>query len=180
MKLTREQLEDFYKNMDDVANHSHESEDRAIRSIRVTNRVIYTFTGLGAILAIVIFFVFVMLNKAIFHSVKSMHSITSQVKELRETMDDVTMSMRNMGNNVQYLHKMSLSVNNIATSTENISNYMQTLEKRTLELGTDTRAISYYASGINKNFSQINRSMGHISYSVNQSVKPIQQFIPLP
>jgi len=180
MKLTRQQLEGLYVHMNEVAENSDNHEQLAMKSIRGTNRVIYAFTGLGAVLAILIFVVFVLLNKAILHSVNSMSSINNQVAELRGTMDDVTLSIRNMGTNVQYLHKMSRSVNNITKSTEAINGFMGELEKQTSKLGSDTHAIGRYASSIDQNFSQINQSMGKISYSVNQVVKPIQQFIPIP
>lgn len=180
MKLTRQQLEALYGHMNEVAVNSHNHEQQAMKSIRGTNRVIYAFTGLGAILAILILVVFALLNKAIDHSVNSMEGINNQVTELRGTMDDITVSIRNMGSNVQYLHKMSGSVNNITQSTESINGYMLELEKRTLKLGANTRAINAYASNIDANFSQINQSMGNISYSVGQAVKPIQQFMPIP
>jgi len=170
----------LYGHMNEVAVNSHNHEQQAMKSIRGTNRVIYTFTGLGAIFAILIFLVFILLNKAISHSVESMQGINNQVTELRGTMDEITVSIRNMGSNVQYLHKMSHSVNNLSKSTENINGYMLALEKRTLKLGTNTRAISAYAANINNNFTQINQSMGNISYSVDQAVKPIQQFMPMP
>ena len=180
MKLTRQQLEALYGHMNEVADNSHDHEKQAMKSIRGTNRVIYAFTGLGAILAILILLVFALLNKAIDHSVSSMEGINNQVAELRGTMDDITISIHNMGNNVQYLHKMSRSVNNITQSTESINGYMLALEKRTLKLGANTRAINAYASRIDSNFLQINQSVRNISYSVGQAVKPIQQFMPMP
>ena len=180
MNLTRQQLEVLYTHMDEVATNSVESEKLAQKSIRGTNRVIYIFTSLGAILVILILSDFFLLNKAISHSIDSMSVINKQVGELQHTMKRITSSIANMGGNVEYLQRISGSVNRISQETEQMNTYMGQLEQQTLQLGSDTRAISHHATNIGKNFSHINLSVRNISYSVNQAVKPIKQFIPLP
>lgn len=180
MRLSREQLEELYVAMDEVSESAREYEKQAKNSIRRTNLVIVMFTGLGAVLAFLILSDFYLLNRAISHSINSMTVINSQAKALRVTMDDITSSIENMGTNVEYLQRIGTSVNHITQSTVKINSFMQVLNKQTQELGTDARYISHYASTINKNFNQINYSVGNISSSVNQAVQPIKQLMPMP
>ena len=180
MKLTRNQLEMLYSHMEEVAENSRNHEQLAKKSIRGTNRVIYIFTGLGCLFVFFILFEFILLNKAISHSLNSMLVINKQVSELRDTMQDITSSIGNMGKNITYLQRISSSVNRITQSTQTINGYMSNLEQQTRQLGSDTQFISAHTFTINQNFSQINQSVGHISHSVNQAVKPIKQFIPMP
>ncbi|MCK5813314.1 MAG: hypothetical protein KAH03_03610 [Cocleimonas sp.] len=180
MTLTRQQLEDLYRHMEEVAKSSSDHEVLAKKSIRGTNRVIYIFTGLGAVLAGLIFYDFVFLNKAISRSLKSMAVMNTQVVELRHTMNDITSSIANMGTNVEYLQRISSSVNHITQATRQMNGYMGQLEQQTIKLGLETRAINLHASAIDQNFSQINHSVKNISYSVHQVVRPIKQFMPIP
>ena len=180
MNLTRQQLENLYTHMDEVAKNSVTAEKLAQKSISGTNRVIYIFTGLGAIFVILILSYFLLLNRAISHSIDSMSEINNQVGELQQTMHRITSSIANMGGNVEYLQQVSGSVNRISQKTEQINTYMKQLEQRTLKLGTDAGSIRYHTANIGLNFSHINQSVRNISYSVKQAVKPIKQFIPLP
>lgn len=180
MNLTRTQLEDLYLQMDEVAKNSDSHETLAKKSIRGTNRVIYIFTLLGVILAISILYNFIFLNNAISHSLKSMSVINEQVVELRNTMENIKLSIGNMGTNVEYLQRISGSVDHITQATEKMSGYMSQLEQQTKILGAETRSISLHASAIDQNFSQINQSVKNISYSVHQTVLPIKQFMPIP
>ncbi len=180
MNLTRQQLEDLYQNMDEVAQNSKHHEELAKKSIKITNRVIYIFTALGAILVALLLFNFIFFNKAITHSLNSMATINKQVIELRHTMDDITSSIKNMGSNVEYLQRISGSINKMTQATKQMSLSMQQLKQQTKRLSVQTHAISFHSSTINQNFSQINHSVGNISYSVHQIAKPIKQFIPIP
>lgn len=180
MNLTRKQLEDLYLQMDEVAQNADNHENLAKKSIRGTNRVIYIFTFLGVLLAISILYDFIFLNKAISHSLKSMSVINEQVIELQHTMEKIKSSIGGMGTNVEYLQRISGSVNHITQETEKMSSYMSQLEQQTKILGAETHAISLHTSAINQNFSQINHSVKNISYSVHQTVLPIKQFMPIP
>ena len=180
MNLTRQQLIHLYTHMDEVSKNSMDAEDLAQKSIRGTNRVIYIFTGLGAILVVLILSDFFLLNRAISRSVESMSVINEQVGDLQHTMQRITSSIANMGDSVEYLQRISGSVNRITQETAEINTYMGQLEQQTMQLGSNTQAISHHTANIGQNFSHINQSVGNISYSINQAVKPIKQFIPLP
>ncbi len=180
MNLTRQQLEDLYTHMDDIVKNSQNSEQLAQKSIRGTNRIIIIFTGLGAVLVVLILSDFFLLNKAISRSIESMTVINKQVGELQQTMQRITSSIANMGTNVEYLQRISGSVNSITQETEKMNTYMGQLKQQTMQLGSSTRSISHHTTDIGQNFSRINQSVGSLSYSVNQAVKPIKQFMPLP
>lgn len=180
MNLTRQQLENLYGHMDEVAKNSKYSEYLAKKSIKGTNRVIYIFTVLGLILIVSILSEFIFFHKAISHSLKSMATINEQVVELHHTMTDITSSMKTMSTNIEYLQRISGSINNMTQATEQINSYMVQLERQTKILSSQTHAINLHSSNINQNFSQINKSVKNISYSVHQVAKPIKQFIPVP
>jgi methyl-accepting chemotaxis protein len=180
MNLTRQQLEDLYTHMDDIAKNSQNNEQLAQKSIRGTNRIIVIFTGLGVVLVVLILSDFFLLNKAISRSVDSMSVINKQVGDLQQTMKRITSSIANMGVNVEYLQRISGSVNSMSQETEQMNTYMGQLEQQTMQLGSNTHSISRHTANIGQNFSRINQSVGSISYSVNQAVKPIKQFMPLP
>jgi methyl-accepting chemotaxis protein len=180
MNLTRQQLKDLYTHMDDVAKNSKNHAQFSKKSIIATNRVIYVSTVLGAILVVLILSEFILLNKAISRSLDSMSVINNQVGELRITMHKITGSMVNMGGDIEYLQQISSSINELTKTTYKINNYMIELDKKTLELGKNAHNINLHTENIGKNFSQINQSLGNISYSVNEVVRPIKQFIPMP
>ncbi|MCK5903149.1 MAG: hypothetical protein KAG28_08355 [Cocleimonas sp.] len=180
MRLSRHQLEEFHLNMLEAAENTRENEDAAKQSIRRTNTVIYVFTALGAILAALILYYFLLLNQAISHSIDSMKEINQQVTELRGTMDNVTASIKTMGNNVAFLQNIGDSVGNISQSTQIVDRFMDVLKQETNHLSTHASNIRLHTSNINQNFSQINQSVNNISFSVHQAVKPIKQFLPMP
>ncbi len=180
MKLSRQQLEALYRHMNEVAENTHGHEYLARKSIRGTNWVIAIFTGIGAILVTLILSYFIFLNQAISHSIESMSVINKQVVELRHTMGDITSSIANMGNNVEYLQRISGSINNMNQTTEKMTAYMKQVEQQTKILGSQANSLALHATVIDQNFSQVNLSVGNISYSVHQAVKPIKQFIPMP
>lgn len=180
INLTRQQLENLYNHMDEMAANSRHFEDLATTNIRSTNWVVYILAGLGVIIVILILSYFTLLNKAISHSLNSMLVINKQASELRYTMDNITSSIANMDGNIKYLRKISSSANQINQTTQQMNSYMLQLEQQTTKLGSDTRFLSSHATTINQNFSQINQSVSNISSSVHQAVKPIKQFIPIP
>jgi methyl-accepting chemotaxis protein len=180
MNLTRQQLEDLYTDMDDVAKNSKKHAQFSKKSIVATNRIIYLSTGVGAILVIFILSEFILLNKAISRSLDSMSVINNQVGELRITMHKITGSMVNMGDDIEYLQSISNSVNQLTKTTYKINNHMAELDQQTITLSKNAHYINLHTENIEKNFSQINQSLGNISYSVNQVVKPIKQFMPIP
>jgi len=180
MNLTRQQLEDLYTHMHEMAENSRHFENLATTNIRGTNWIIYIFAGLGVIMVVLILSYFTLLNKAISHSLNSMSLINNQAVELRGTMDSITSSIGNMDSSIKYLPKISGSVNKINQTTEQMNGYMLQLEQQTTKLSSDTRFINTHSTTINQNLSQINQFVGSISSSVHQVVKPIKQFMPIP
>lgn len=180
MNLSREQLVIFSEGMAELAFHAEKEEQLTTKSIRVTNKVIVFFTLLGAILAVSILGLFFTLDGAIKHSIESMGTIEGQIAQLSESADEVSFSVKGMVYSVGVLPEIDRSVNAIGQSTQQMNHYLADMEAQTRQVAFDAGYVRYHAFHINERFTAMNNAVGNISYSLNESAKPIRQFFPLP
>lgn len=180
MEVSREQLENLHKDMQELLESANIHEVNTAQNIRTTNGVILVFTFLGVLLTGSIFFMFFDLTRAIHHSIRSMSTIKLQVSDLRSSMDNITSSVKHMGQDVEVLYDMNETVGHMAQETGIINSYIAQLSEQSKLLSVDVSYVRYHVERVNKNFSSINQAVDGLSYSLHETAKPIRQFIPFP
>lgn len=180
MNINKEHLSHIAACLQELADEANIQKGITQRSIVGTNFIITIFTVLGSLIVFSIFYYFFAFNQGVSHSVKSMQTIKSQMTELRDSMDSITFSIDEVGQNFGYIDLMSTNVGTMARSTDGIMHNVQILAKQTQQLGQDTQWIRYNAGVIDQHFGNLNYSVGNVSQSLNEAAKPIDRFFPFP
>ncbi len=180
MQITEKHLADIALCLKELADEAAIQKNMTQQSIAGTNRVITVFTLLGSIIVLTIFYYFIAFNKGVSHSVESMNTIKKQMADLRDSMDIITFSVDEVGQNISYVNLMSTNINSMGKSTSGIVNSIYSISKQTHQLAQDTQWIRYNATIINQYFGHLNYSISNVSQSLHEVAKPIDQFFPLP
>lgn len=180
MKLTRAQLEQLHAHMQDLAGHTYDQENITKKNIIGTNRVIYIFTALGFVITLFIFFMFYKLSSEIEHSVVSMQTMQNQVVTFQKTVTSLTNTIENMGIDVEQLYYMNNSIAQIANQTQVFEDYLGDIATYSQKLSSDSRVLNMSSKKMNITMNHLTKSTGRIAYSLNETAKPIRQFIPIP
>ncbi len=180
MILTHEQITELSQCMKDVSLNAKEQEAITDKSIRGTNRVITVFTLLGAFLAIVIFVLFVKLTTAVDQSIVSMGKIEGQVVDLSKSIKGISSSSNGMTDSLSVIVDISRDIGEISDKSLVLNRYLAEISEQTRQISLDSGYISFHTAQMNQSFSQVNKTIGNISYSLHESAKPIRQFIPIP
>lgn len=180
MNLTKEHLDDISLCLKELAEEASIQKNITQRSIVGTNGVISILTVLGSVIVLTIFYYFFAFNQGVLHSVNSMKMLQTQMADLRDSMDSITFSVDEIGQNIGYIDLMSTNVKTMARSTDGITQSIQSIGLNTSQLGEDTKWIRYNASIIDQHFGRLNYSIGSVSQSLNDAAKPINRFFPIP
>lgn len=180
MNLTKEHLDDISLCLQELAEEASIQKSITQRSILGTNSVITIFTVLGGLIVLSIFYYFFAFNQGVSHSINSMKTLQTQMADLRDSMDSITFSVGEIGQNIGYIDLMSTNVKTMARSTDGLTQSIQSIGLNTHQLGEDTKWIRYNASIIDQHFGRLNSSIGSVSQSLNDAAKPINQFFPIP
>lgn len=180
MKITTAQLEDIALCLEELADDARFQKGLTHRSIMGTNAIITIFTLLAGLIVLTIFYYFFAFNQGVSRSVVSMDVIQEQMTDLRDSMDSITFSVDQIGQNIGYIELMSTNISTIARSTDGITQSIQGLVQETKNIGYNTRWIRHHTYIIDQHFSNINYSIYHVSDSLQQTARPIERFLPLP
>ena len=180
MNLSHEQITDLSKCMREVSVNAKEQAAITDQSIRGTNRVITVFTLLGALLAILIFVLFVKLTAAVNQSIVGMQKIEGQVIDLNKSIHGIASSSNGMTDSLGAVVDISHDMGEISDKTLLLNRYLSDVNVQTRQISLDSGYIRFHTSQMNQNFSKINQSIGNISHSLHESAKPIRQFVPIP
>ena len=180
MNITKKQFNDIALCLKELADEAEVQRGITQRSILGTNSVITIFTVLGSIIVLSIFYYFFAFNRGVSHSVESMGKIQEQMVDLRNSMDSITFSIDEIGQNVGYVDLMSTNINTMARSTDGITKSIYTIGQQTHLLGENTKWIRYNASVIDQHFGRLNYSISNVSSALNDAARPVERFFPFP
>jgi predicted PurR-regulated permease PerM len=180
MKITTEQLEDISSCLQDLADDAKFQKGITRRSIIGTNAVISVFTFLATLIIGIIFYYFFAFNQGVSHSIQSMKIIQEQMVDLRDSMDTVTFSVDEIGQDIGYMEVISTNISTIARSTQGITANIQSMTQHTKSIGKHTRWVRYNTEIINQRFGHLNYSVMQVSQALHHTAKPIKRFFPLP